>query len=161
MKSHRKTACALLLSLITVSANADYTVNRGAIRTWRPQDVTITISQDPVEHTEQVCLALTLAQFLRDSNPHANVTVFMRNDGVALADYDTVDDVSEMCQTPQGSVTLRENLEAFIAGNNNNLVNCPICWMSRFGQAAVPDYGVLDPEAIPEVLLGADKVIDF
>ena len=59
---------------------------------------------------------------------------------------------------------LEENLIAFIYGNPNNLVNCPLCWGAREHMGLVenpPGFGVLANEAVPPVLLGADKVIDF
>lgn len=109
---------------------------------------------------EVACLALTIGQFIRASSPKVNVTLFLKNDGVGLADAATVSSVPDLCQTPQGAVSLEDNLDEFIDGNNNNLVNCPICWGARFGMQA-PDCGILDSNAIPPLLLGADKVIDF
>ena len=151
---------AVAFIIATSSANADYTVDKGSIRVNTPQDIVLTLSEDPAKNPEVACLVLTLGQFLRNSSPKVNVTLFLKNDGVGLADAATVSSVPDFCQTPQGAVSLQDNLNAFIAGNNNNLVNCPICWGARFGSQE-PDYGVLDPDAIPLLLLSADKVIDF
>jgi hypothetical protein len=161
MKAIFIAAGAIFFTAAVMSANADYTIDKGPIRVKSPQDIVITLSQDPTMKPEVACLALTLGQFLRASSPKVNVTLFLKNDGVGLADKATVTSVPDLCQTPQGPVTLDENLNAFIAGNNNNLVNCPLCWWARFGQGTEPDYGILETTAIPPLLLGADKVIDF
>lgn len=133
------------------------------------------------ENVEQACLALTLGQFLKagnyDPNTPANVTLFVRNDGVALANREVVQVISGLqnkgkvskCQTTAGAFSLQENLEAFIAGDDKNLVNCPLCWCPRFAPGvdfptcigSYDGYGVLDPNAIPPLFLGAEKVIDF
>ena len=150
----------LFLAITSVTAIADYTVDKGPIRVKSPQDIVLTLSEDPTMKPEVACLVLTMGQFLRSSSPKVNVTLFLKNDGVKLADYETVRSVYDPCMTPQGQVTLEENLDAFLADNPNNLVNCPICWGARFGMQA-PYYGVLDSNAIPLLLLSADKVIDF
>jgi hypothetical protein len=151
---------AVIFAGTVINANADYTVDKGPIRVKSPQDIVLTLSEDPTMKPEVACLVLTMGQFLRASSPKVNVTIFLKNDGVGLADAATVSSVTDLCQTPQGAVTLEENLTAFIADNNNNLVNCPICWGARFGMQQ-PDYGILETTAIPPLLLGADKVIDF
>ena len=149
-----------MLASASFTVSADYTVDKGNTRINSPQDIVLTLSTNPLEDPEVACLALTMGQFLRSSSKKVNVTLFLKNDGVALADGDTVSLVTDDCQTPDGPVSLQENLEGFLADNNNNLVNCPICWGARFGMQ-LPDYGVLDAAAIPPLLLGADKVIDF
>jgi hypothetical protein len=151
----------LFLALTSLTAIADYTVDMGRIRAKTAQDIVLTLSEDPTMKPEVACLVLTMGQFLRASSPKVNVTVFLKNDGVKLADSATIGTVPDMCQiSPDEFKTLEENLEAFIDGNDNNLVNCPICWGARFG-VQIPDYGILDSNAIPPLLLGADKVIDF
>ena len=120
----------------------------------------LTLSQDPAMNPEVACLALTMGQFLRSSSKKVNVSLFLKNDSVGLADAATVSSVPDLCHAPAGLVSLEDNLKAFIAGNDNNLVNCPICWGARFGMK-VPDYGILDSNAIPPLLLGAEKIIDF
>jgi hypothetical protein len=152
---------AVIFAGTAINANADYTVDKGPIRVKSPQDIVLTLSEDPTMKPEVACLVLTLGQFLRASSPKVNVTIFLKNDGVGLADKATVTSVPDLCQTPQGPVTLEENLNAFLADNEKNLVNCPICWGARFGSEQQPDYGVLETTAIPPLLLGADKVIDF
>ena len=151
---------AIIFAVTSFNVSADYTVDKGPIRVKSPQDVVLILGEDPIMNPEVACLALTLGQFIRASSSKVNVTLFLRNDGVKLANEAELDSVSEACMTPAGAVSLKENLIAFIAGNPNNMVNCPICWGARFGMLA-PDYGILDPNAIPPLLLGADKVIDF
>jgi hypothetical protein len=51
-------------------------------------------------------------------------------------------------------------LEAFLNGNPNNMVICPLCWEERYGDQ-LPDYGVLNPPAVGALLLNAEKIIDF
>jgi hypothetical protein len=150
----------IIFTVTSFSVSADYTVDKGPIRVKSPHDIVLTLSDDPAMNPEVACLALTMGQFLRSSSPKVNVTLFLKNDGVKLASDMTLDSVAEACMTPSGAVSLKENLIAFIAENPNNLVNCPICWGARFGMQE-PDYGILDSNAIPPLLLGADKVIDF
>jgi hypothetical protein len=70
-----------------------------------------------------------------------------------------------------GELSLKENLEEFLTEddgtiNDNNMVVCPICWKSRYGDE-LPDYGVLPgaegvpKEAIGKMVLDADKSLDF
>ena len=162
----------IIFIITSFSVHADYTVDMGTTRSVSPQDVVITISKNPIENAEEVCLALTMAQILRQSGRKVNVTVFLRNDGVFLADDETVTAVTEQCVVPDPEhpnmpmlISLKDNLVAFIADNQNNLVNCPLCWGARVQGGYIadpnPDYGVLASEAVPPLLLGADKVIDF
>ena len=151
--------CSFIFAITSFNVNADYTVDKGNTRAKTPQDIVLTLGEDPMMNPEVACLALTLGQVLKSSSKKVNVTLFLRNDGVKLAS-DAALDVGVPCVTPWGPRTLRENLIAFIAENPNNMVNCPICWGARFGEVA-PDYGVLDSNAIPPLFLGADKVIDF
>jgi len=129
-----------------------------------------------------------LAQFLRNpqlngGNRFVNVSIFVRNEGVKLADPDVVADISawqaqeeqpgeRKCATPNGLFTLQENLAGFLEGGSDlDLVNCPICWCAykQFSdqQQCATNYieegypGTLKQEAVPMLLLGADKVIDF
>jgi hypothetical protein len=157
MRAFHIIVSAVILSITSFSVSADYTVDKGNTRTKTPQDIVLTLGEDPVMNPEVACLALTLGQFLRSSSKKVNVTLF---DGVKLANEAELDSVSEACVTPAGAVSLKENLIAFIAGNPNNMVNCPICWGARFGMQE-PDFGVNDTNAIPPLLLGADKIIDF
>ncbi|TNG03553.1 MAG: hypothetical protein EP297_00290 [Gammaproteobacteria bacterium] len=120
-------ASAVVFTVTSLNASADYTIDKGPIRVNSPHDVVLTLSEDPAVNPEVACLALTMGQFLRTSSPKVNVTLFLKNNGVGLADAATVSSVPDLCQTPQGAVSLENNLKAFIAGNNNNLVNCPIC----------------------------------
>ena len=163
---------AVILSIASFGVSADYTVDKGPIRLNRHQDVVITISKNPVEHVEETCLALTMGQILRQSGKKVNVTVFLRNDGVFLADRESIQEAREDCAVPDPEnptmpklITLEENLAAFIDGKPENLVNCPLCWGARVQMGLIgnpiPDFGVLANEAVPPVLLGADKVIDF
>ena len=160
MRVTQTIVCSIIFAITSFNINADYTVDKGNTRANTPQDIVLTLGEDPVLNPEVACLALTLGQFLRSSSKKVNVTLFLKNDGVKLANEATLDSVGEACMTPGGAVSLKENLIAFIAGNPNNMVNCPICWGARFGMLP-PDYGILDSSAIPPLLLGADKVIDF
>jgi hypothetical protein len=160
MRIFQITVSAIILSIASSSVSADYTVDKGNTRTQTPQDIVLTLGVDPVMNPEVACLALTMGQFLRSSSKKVNVTLFLRNDGVKLASEAELMSAGVPCITPWGPRTLRENLIEFIAGNPNNMVNCPICWGARFGEMA-PDYGVLESTAIPPLFLGADKVIDF
>lgn len=195
---------AFLLSFISFGASSDYLVDQGVIRTSDAQDVVITFSQNLGElhkngklrkhslqesSVEQACLALTLAQMLRNpsmngGNSDVNVSLFLRNDGVKLADTALVNAISDAqsnnrvpaCVVPWYGypITLAKQLADFLdsPGSNNDLVNCPICWCAYKGftdpDACGEDYygepgypGVLDPAAIPALFLGAEKVIDF
>ena len=160
MRAFQIIVSAVILSIAPLSVSADYTVDKGNIRTNTPQDIVLTLGEDPATNPEVACLALTMGQFLRSGSEKANVTLFIRNDGVKLASDTVLDSVGVPCITPWGPRTLKENLIAFIAGNPNNMVNCPLCWGARFGEVA-PDYGVLESTAITPLFLGADKVIDF
>ncbi|TNF91423.1 MAG: hypothetical protein EP297_15960 [Gammaproteobacteria bacterium] len=160
MKLVQAIVSTIILVITSFNVSADYTVDKGPIRVRSPQDIVLTLSEDPTMKPEVACLALTMGQFIRDSSPKVNVTLFLKNDGVGLADAATVSSVTDLCQTPYGARTLEENLRAFIMENDNNLVNCPICWGARFGMQT-PDYGIREADAIPQLLLGADKVIDF
>ena len=105
---------AVIFAITSFGVSADYTVEKGNIRAGTPQDIVLTLGEDPATHPEVACLALTLGQFLRSSSDKVNVTLFLRNDGVALADAATVSSVPDLCQTPQGLVTLEDNLKAFM-----------------------------------------------
>ena len=96
----------VLLAITSVTAIADYTVDIGKIRAKTAQDIVLTLSEDPTMKPEVACLVLTMGQFLRASSPKVNVTVFLKNDGVILADAATIGLVSDLCQTPQGAFTL-------------------------------------------------------
>lgn len=116
----------------------------------------------------------------------ANVTLFPTLDGVVIGDARVVSRLARecpsrglrcakprsRCATPEGVISLEENLEDFLCDsgdrdqcpdgpNPDNLVECPLCWVERYGDAVKPDYGVLNPQAVGAVLLNADKVIDF
>jgi len=151
------TAMAVALSLATtlapVAAGADWTVQTG-------NDIVVTLKANPTSNAEQACLAVTLARVLQTQT---NVTLFPTLDGVALADASVVRLRRFKCETPFGRVTLKENLEAFLEGNPNNMVICPLCYTARYGDEP-PDYGFLPPPGNPAVVqmfLDAAKVIDF
>jgi len=151
-----------------------------------------------IENLEEVCLALTMGRILQN-NPNINVTVFVRNDGVYLVDEDMLDYISARqpsdanppshfrslppCVIPDENgaphyFTLKDQLDAFLTDNDNNLVNCPICAGARgfIDDTGVPvdgyPYAGILPlptstdwneikAAIPSMLMGADKFIDF
>lgn len=160
------------------SASADWTVNAGGSSTARDgQDIVITLKQDPRANPEAACLAVTLTRSLRGDFPPAeapatevNVSLFPTLDGVVIGDARVVSRPPFRCRTPEGVISLEENLVDFLCDtgnrddcpggpNMNNLVECPLCWMERYGEK-VPDYGVLNSQALGAVLLNADKVID-
>jgi hypothetical protein len=149
---------AVSLAIITVSATADWMVNNPPNQAGGGQDVVIELKQNPLAQPEFACLAVTLARSLSGS---ANVTLFTMLDGVALGDGAVVGNRRFRCNAFGEEVSLQENLEAFLAGNPNNLVVCPPCWSERYGDQQQPDYGVLDPMAVGAALLNAEKVIDF
>ena len=88
------------------------------------------------------------------------MTLFPTLDGVSLGDSKVVSSRRFKCNTPWGEISLQDNLEAFLNGNPNNMVICPLCWMERYGDQ-LPDYGVLDSSAVGALLLNAEKIIDF
>jgi len=149
-----------LLAMTSMSSNADWTSNSPPIQAGIPQDIVITLKQNPMSQPEAACLSVTLARSLRGGDPSANVTLFPTLDGVALGDSSVVSSRRFKCNTPWGEISLQENLEAFLAGNPNNMVICPLCWVERYGDQQ-PDYGVLNPPAVGALLLNAEKVIDF
>ena len=162
------TVCAFASS----PAVADWTVNAGPSSTaFVPQDIVVSLKTNPLSHPEAACLAVTMARSLRgdfldpdefppDEFPDgtgANVTLFPVLAGVAIGDADVVSRRRFRCATPEGIISLQENLEDFLCDtgdrddcpegpNMNNLVQCPFCWIDRYGYA-LPDYGVLNPDA--------------
>lgn len=163
-----KTVSTLVLGIAVAgafqSANADWDVNAGGISAADPQDVVISMKANPRKNTEQACLAVTFARSL-SGNPNSNVTLFVTLDGVALANQKVIKKRRLKCTTPWGEVTLKENLEAFVADNPNAMVVCPICWKERYDDK-LPDYGVLPGvtapgNAIGTMIFNADKILDF
>lgn len=156
------TLTAALVAFVPLSSAADWTSNAPPVQAGVAQDIVISFKQDPMSHPEEACLSVTLARSLRGGDPSANVTLFPTLDGVALGDAKVVGSRRFRCTIPWEpfEVSLEENLDAFLAGNPNNMVICPICWMERYGDAQ-PDYGVLNPPAVGALLLNAEKVIDF
>ena len=149
------------------SVNADWLIDSdGGISQGDAQDIVISLKANPMSHLEQACLAVTFARSLSGG---ANVTLFVTLDGVSLADKkDTVFNDNFMCTTPWGIITLKENLETFLDGNDDNMVVCPICWKERYGDKKQPIYGVLPGitanvpgTAIGKMMLDADKILDF
>ena len=169
----------LILGIVAVGlfqpVNADWAIDSdGGISAGDLQDIVITLKSNPMSHPEMACLAVTFARSLShnaDTTPpnltNANVTLFVTLDGVSLADDSVTGSRRFKCETPWGKISLKENLEAFIAENSNNMVVCPLCWKSRYGDEELPDYGVLpgaegvDPKAIGKMMLDADKILDF
>ena len=149
------------------SASADWLNDSGGgISAGDAQDIVISLKSNPMSHLEQACLAVTFARSLSGG---ANVTLFVTLDGVSLADkQDAVFSDNFLCTTPWGEITLKENLETFLDHNDDNLVVCPICWKSRYGDKKQPIYGVLPGitanvpgTAIGKMMLDADKILDF
>ena len=118
---------------------------------------------NPLTNPETACLAVTLARSLRGYPVEVNnVTLFPTLDGVALGDAKIVGNPKFKCTTPWGELSLRENLDAFLGGNDDNMVVCPICWRERYDAPILPDYGVLgNASSVGRTLLNADKILDF
>ena len=160
------------------SVNADWLIDSdGGISAGDPQDVVISLKSNPMSNPEMACLAVT---FARSLSAKANVTLFVTLDGVSLADASVAGSRRFKCEIPDGFpelehvISLKDNLMAFLKSNHNNMVVCPICWKSRYGDELAPDYGVLpglsveeDPvhgapaDAIGKMMLDADKILDF
>jgi hypothetical protein len=149
-----------ILAMTSLSSNADWTSNAPPIQAGIAQDIVISFKSNPMSHPEAACLSVTLARSLRGGDPSANVTLFPTLDGVTIGDSKVVSSRRFKCNTPWGEVSLQENLEAFLNGNPNNMVICPLCWEERYGDQ-LPDYGVLNPPAVGALLLNAEKIIDF
>ena len=149
------------------SAQADWDLNYGGISAADDQDLVISLATDPNHDPEAACLAVTFARSL-SGNPKANITLFVTLDGVNLAseDYITSKRLKEYeCTTPWGKVSLVESLTTYIAGNNDKLVVCPICWKERYEDES-PDFGVLPGatapgNAIGAMMFNADKILSF
>ena len=131
--------------------------------------------------TSEYCYA-PAAPIIDYQTTEVTITVPPTLDGVVLGDLHVVRRGRFRCTTPEGVITLRENLEDFLCDtgdredccairgqgcdlednslNMNNMVVCPICWKERYGDE-MPDYGVLNSMAVGAVLLNAEKIIDF
>lgn len=183
-------SAAIVFSMSFASAVADWTIDASDSQEDQVlQDIVISLKLNPRSNAKAACLAVTLARSLRgdfpdpstDARPEtgANVTLFPTLDGVALGDAHVVWNPRFECMTPEGMISLEGNLQLFLcdAGtaddcdipddlNMNNMVICPLCWIDRYGYVdestpVMPDYGVLNGNAVGKVLLGAEKVFDF
>ena len=173
---HKKirSAFTLILGIVAVglfqTANADWlNDSMGGISAGDAQDIVVSLKSNPMSNPEMACLAVT---FARSLSAGANVTLFVTLDGVSLADDSVASSRRFKCDTPSGEISLIENIEAFLTEddgsvNDNNMVVCPLCWKSRYGDE-LPDYGVLPGttvgvpmEAIGKMMLDADKILDF
>lgn len=132
-----------------------------------PQNIVIIVSENPRSNPERTCLAVTLAKALAYNGPRSqNVTIFATLDGTALGIKSVVKSRRFKCAQSDGTeISLKENLEQFLGGDDNNMVLCPICYEERYGDKE-PAYGVLPGYdvsgfAVIDVLSNADKVIDF
>ena len=162
---------ALLIFGAMQSVKADWNLNFGGISAADPQDVVVSLATDPNQDPEAACLAVTFARSL-SGNPNANITLFVTLDGVNLAreDYITRKRLKEYeCVTPpdmSGKISLADHLTAYINGNDNKMVVCPICWKERY-EGELPDYGVLpgaegvSDKAIGAMMFNADKILSF
>ena len=173
-----RSSFTLILGIVAVGlfqpVNADWAIDSdGGISMFDAQDIVITLKSNPMSNPEMACLAVTFARSLSADSTSLtnNVTLFVTLDGVSLADDSVTSSRRFKCDFPGQDgeileISLKENLEAFIAGNDNNMVVCPLCWKSRYGDE-LPDYGVLpgaegvDAKAIGKMMLDADKILDF
>jgi sulfur relay (sulfurtransferase) complex TusBCD TusD component (DsrE family) len=162
------TILALLIFGAMQSAQADWDVNFGGLSGAVPQDIVVSLATDPNHDPEAACLAVTFARSL-SGNPNANITLFVTLDGVNLAseDYITRKRLKEYeCTTPSGKISLADHLSAYIDGNDDKMIVCPICWKERY-EDELPDYGVLPgAEGVPGTAIGttmfnADKILSF
>mgnify|MGYP001820244283 CR=1 FL=1 len=164
------TFLALLIFGAMQPLHADWDVNAGGISAADPQDVVVSLATDPNHDPEAACLAVTFARSL-SLNQKANITLFVTLDGVNLAreDYITRKRLKEYeCTTPStmsGKISLADHLTAYIAGNDNKMVVCPICWNERY-EGENPDFGVLPGttapgNAIGAMMFNADKILSF
>ena len=168
-------AFTLILGIVAVGlfqpVNADWLNDSGGgISAGDAQDIVISLKSNPMSNPEMACLTVT---FARSLSAGANITLFVTLDGVSLADDSVTSSRRFKCDTPWGEISLKENLEMFLTeegtidANQNHMVVCPICWISRYGDE-LPDYGVLPGftedvprEAIGKMMLDADKILDF
>lgn len=154
-------AAAASLVALPAAVFGDWSANYGGLSASDPQDVVITLKVSPLTNPETACLAVTLARSLR-ANGFNNVTMFPTLDGVVLGDAKIVGNPKFKCTTPWGEISLRDNLEAFLGDNADNMVVCPICWRERYDAPILPDYGVLGTsQSVGGTLLNADKILDF
>jgi len=166
---------ALFIGAAMQSVHADWDLNFGGISELDPQDIVVSLATDPNHDPEAACLAVTFARNL-SGNANANITLFVTLDGVNLAseDYITKKRLKNYkCTTPpnltpdsSGQISLADHLTAFIDGNDNKMVVCPLCWNERY-EGETPDYGVLPGTggvpgtAIGTMMFNADKILSF
>ena len=168
-----KSALTLIFGIAAIglfqSVNADWQNNDGESSTVGiGQDIVVSLKSNPMSNPEAACLAVTFARSLSGS---ANVTLFVTLDGVSLADKSVASSRRFKCDTPPsmgGEISLKENLEKFLGGspeddeyNMNNMVVCPLCWISRYGEDELPYYGVRSSPAVGKMILDAEKILDF
>jgi hypothetical protein len=115
-------------ALLSAPIVADWTINDGVegVPTGEAQDIVITLKQNPRSNPEATCLAITLARSLRgdfsppDAPPTgANVTLFPTLDGVAIGRARVVSTPRFRCTTPEGLISLEENLEDFLCDSGD------------------------------------------
>jgi hypothetical protein len=162
---------ALLIGGAMQSVHADWDVNFSDMTSSTTlQDIVVSLATDPNHDPEAACLAVTFARSL-SGNPNANVTLFVTLDGVNLAseDYISRKRLKEYeCTTPAsmgGKISLIDHLTAYIGGNDNKMIVCPICWNERY-EGETPDFGVLPGDTAPGTAIGtvmfnADKILSF
>ena len=169
------TMLALLIFGAMQSVQADWNVNFSEMTAPSTlQDIVVSLATDPNHDPEAACLAVTFARSL-SGNANANITLFVTLDGVNLAreDYITRKRLKEYeCTTPTGmtpdgtgKISLADHLAAYIDGNDNKMIVCPICWNERY-EGEAPDFGVLPGltapgTAIGTVMFNADKILSF
>jgi hypothetical protein len=161
---------AIVIGAAAQSVHADWDVNFGGLSASVPQDIVVSLATDPNHDPEAACLAVTFARSL-SGNPNANITLFVTLDGVNLAreDYITRKRLKKYkCTTPDamgGKISLVDHLAAYIDGNDNRMIVCPICWKERY-EDELPDYGVLPGATAPGTAIGttmfnAEKILSF
>jgi hypothetical protein len=165
------TILALFILVAMQPLHADWDLNYSEMTSSStPQDIVVSLATDPNHDPEAACLAVTFARSL-SGNDKANVTLFVTLDGVNLAseDYISRKRLKEYeCTTPAsmgGKISLIDHLTAYIGGNDNKMIVCPICWNERY-EGESPDFGVLPGDTAPGTAIGtvmfnADKILSF
>jgi predicted peroxiredoxin len=168
------TTLALLILVAMQPLHADWNINSSLTTSPQTlQDVVVSLATDPNHDPEAACLAVTFARSL-SGNLNANITLFVTLDGVNLAreDYITRKRLKEYeCTVPtsmtaSGKISLVDHLTAYIAGNDNKMMVCPICWKERY-EDEIPDFGAMPGvdgvpgTAIGTMMFNADKILTF
>lgn len=140
------------------------------------ESVVIALKSNPLRDPEAACVALQIGMNLLmplGDGAVDKVTLFPTLDGVEIVS-DRMLPRGDLpngknkpypahlyCTTPSGEVPLPELLAGFAGMTGVEVVVCPLCWNARY-EGEEPIYGDLgSADAIHNLFLYADKVIDF